>query len=364
VKIAYDHQFFSMFGYSGITRYFYELISRLSCEAGMSVSLFMGWNINEFDFAEYRKNYAHFFGAKRPHVPKTTRLFNTLNNALFPLFLYRSGADLYHQTYYRFHVPNFAGRRVLTVYDMTYELFPEKFDCHDPVVREKRTSMDRADALIAISENTKNDMVRLCGIPRERVTVVHLANSLTAPPRARPPLDGPYILYVGQRVPHKNFMRLLAAYCQSTRVHAAFKLLCFGGGPETPEEQAVLSGHGCGGRMHHCTGNDELLASCYSHAAALVYPSLYEGFGLPLVEAMHYGCPVIASNAGSLPEVGADAGVYFDPSNTGEIMERMELVLFGDTLRATMIERGRRREKDFGWDACAAKTRAVYASLL
>jgi glycosyltransferase involved in cell wall biosynthesis len=146
-------------------------------------------------------------------------------------------------------------------------------------------------------------------------------------------------------------------------VHAAFKLLCFGGGPETPEEQAVLSGHGCGGRMHHCTGNDELLASCYSHAAALVYPSLYEGFGLPLVEAMHYGCPVIASNAGSLPEVGADAGVYFDPSNTGEIMERMELVLFGDTLRATMIERGRLREKDFGWDACAAKTRAVYASL-
>jgi glycosyltransferase involved in cell wall biosynthesis len=364
VKIAYDHQFFSMFGYSGITRYLYELIARLSRESGVSVSLFMGWHTNDFDYARFKKNYAHFFGFRRPNLRKTTRLFNMLNDAAFPFFLFNSGADLYHQTYYRYHVPHFKGRRVCTVYDMTYELFPDKFADDDPVIREKKTSLARADMLIAISEATKRDVTRLMGIPPDRIAVIPLANSLTVAPLARPPLDEPYILYVGQRVPHKNFTRLLIAYCQSPRLHGSFKLVCFGGPPVTDEERTMLAGYGCEGRMLWRTGNDEELASCYAHASLLVYPSLYEGFGLPLVEAMHYGCPVIASNAGSLPEVGADAVVYFDPENTEELAAKMEQVLSDDTLKSGMILRGRGRERDFSWDTCAAQTRAVYESLL
>lgn len=353
-----------MFSYSGITRYFYEILSRLSRQSGVRVSLFMGWNTTDFDFARYRKNCAHFFSARRPAIPKTTRVFNTLNDSMFPLFLFNSRADLYHQTYYRFHVPQFKGKRVLTVYDMTYELFPEKFSRDDPSILQKKKSIEAAHALIAISESTRRDMVGLLNIPRERVTVVHLANSLVAAPSPQAPLDEPYVLFVGQRVPHKNFMRLLAAYCQSQRLNGSFKLVCFGGQPITDEERTVLARYGCEGKMLRFAGNDELLASCYSHASLLVYPSLYEGFGMPLVEAMHYGCPVVASNAGSLPEVGGDACVYFDPQSTGEIAEKMEKVLFDETLRRTMIERGREREKNFSWDTCAAQTRAVYESLL
>jgi glycosyltransferase involved in cell wall biosynthesis len=364
IKIAYDHQFFSMFGYSGITRYHFEVIARLVEDPSVEVSLFMGWHKNKFDYARFKKKYAHFFGFRRPGIPRTTGIFNTLNDALFPLFLARSRSRLYHQTYYRYYVPSYRGKRVLTVHDMTYELFPGKFSPADPVILDKRTSIDRADAIIAVSMSTKNDLVRLCGIPPERVTVIYHGNSLTVTPGGKPPANGPYILYVGQRVPHKNFPALLNAYCRSSRVNKEFGLVCFGGEPFTDAEKQVLAKNGLLGRARQVSGSDEDLAGYYSRASLLVYPSLYEGFGLPLLEAMHYGCPVVASNVSSLPEVGADAGLYFDPADTADLMDKMERVLFGDSLRRGMVERGHVREKQFSWDRAAAETLEVYKRLV
>jgi glycosyltransferase involved in cell wall biosynthesis len=362
--IAYDHQFFSMFGYSGITRYHFEVIARLVQDPSVEVSLFMGWHKNKFDYARFKKKYAHFFGFYRPGIPRTTGLFNALNDALFPLFLARSRSRLYHQTYYRYFVPSFGGKRVLTVHDMTYELFPGKFSPADPVILDKRTSIDRADAIIAVSMSTKNDLVRLCGIPPQRVTVIYHGNSLTVTPRGHAPANGPYVLYVGQRVPHKNFPALLNAYCRSSRVNKECDLVCFGGDPFSGEEKQLLARHGLLGRAHQVCGSDEQLAACYSRASLLVYPSLYEGFGLPLIEAMHYGCPVVASNVSSLPEVGAGAGLYFDPNNTADLIDKMEQVLFDSSQRRVMIERGHVREKQFTWDACASQTLALYNSLV
>jgi glycosyltransferase involved in cell wall biosynthesis len=364
ITIAYDHQFFSMFGYSGITRYHYEVIARLLDVPSVEISLFMGWHKTRFDYARFKKRYAHFFGFLRPGIPRTTRFFNALNEALFPLFLARSRSRLYHQTYYRYYVPSFRGKRILTVHDMTYELFPGRFSPLDPAIRDKRISIDRADAIIAVSASAKNDLVRLCGIPPQRVTVIYHGNSLIVTPQEKPPVNGPYVLYVGQRVPHKNFPVLLNAYCRSVRVNRECGLVCFGGDPFTEEEKQVLARHGLLGRACHAGGSDERLAACYSGASLLVYPSLYEGFGLPLLEAMHYGCPVVASNAGSLPEIGGPAGMYFDPNSPDELATLMERVLSDTTMRKQMIDRGFIREKEFSWDACASKTLALYKSLL
>jgi glycosyltransferase involved in cell wall biosynthesis len=364
ISIAYDHQFFSMFPYSGITRYHYEVIARLAGDPSVAVSLFMGWHKTRFDYARFKKKDAHFFGFRRPAIPRTTRLFNTLNEALFPLFLARSRSALYHQTYYRYYVPAFRGKRVLTVYDMTYELFPDKFFPNDPAILEKHESISRADAIVAISASTKNDLVRLLSVPPGKISVVYLANSLKAIPREKPPMDRPYILYVGQRVPHKNFPVLLNAYCRSPRIHREFCLVCFGGDPFTDEEKKVLADHGLLDRARHCAGSDELLAACYAGASLLAYPSLYEGFGLPLLEAMHYGCPVVSSNAGSLPEIGGKAGIYFEPNSADELAAAMERVLFDAAVRNGMIERGRLRERDFSWDTCASQTLSLYKSLL
>lgn len=364
ITIAYDHQFFSTFGYSGITRYHYEVIARLVNVPSVEISLFMGWHKTRFDYARFKKRYAHFFACRRPGIPRTTRLFNAMNEALFPLFLARSRSRLYHQTYYRYYVPSFRGKRILTVHDMVYELFPGKFLNPDRDIRDKRISIDRADALIAVSASTKNDLVRLCGISPQRIAVIYHGNSLTVTPQEAPPVDGPYVLYVGQRVRHKNFPVLLNAYCRSSRVNSECGLVCFGGDPFTKEEKQVLARHGLLGRVHHVCGSDERLAACYSRASLLVYPSLYEGFGLPLLEAMHYGCPVVASNAGSLPEIGGQAGVYFDPNSPDELAAVMERVLSDTMMRKKMTERGLCREKEFSWDACASQTLALYKSLL
>lgn len=364
ITIAYDHQFFSIFRYSGITRYFYEIISRLVNEQDVSLSLYMGFHINDFDYARFKSRYAHFFGRRRPAVPKTTRIFNTINDALFPLFIKRAGPGIYHQTYYRSFLPGFKGKRVITVYDMTYELFPDKFSGNDPVILEKETSIRRADAIVAISESTKNDIVRLLSIPPEKITVVYLANSLTAIPVGLPAAGGPFILYVGQRCPHKNFPVLLNAYCRSSRVNREYGLVCFGGEPFTDGEKQVLARHGVLGRARHVCGSDELLAGYYSRASLLVYPSLYEGFGLPLLEAMHYGCPVTASRVASLPEIGGQAAAYFDPSSADDLAATMERVLSDTVARKQMTDRGRCREKEFSWDVCASQTLALYKSLL
>ena len=364
ITIAYDHQFFSMFRYSGITRYFYELISRLVDEPDVSLSLYMGFHINDFDYARFKSRYAHFFGFRRPGIPKTTRIFNTLNDFLCPFFIKRAGPALYHQTYYRSYVPGFKGKRVLTVYDMTYELFPDKFSKDDPAILEKQGSIRQADAIIAISESTKKDIIRLLSIAPEKITVAYLANSLTAHPAGLPPAGGPFILYVGQRCPHKNFAVLLNAYCRSSRLNREYGLVCFGGDPFTEEEKQHLAHHGLLGRARQVCGNDELLAGYYSRASLLVYPSLYEGFGLPLLEAMHFGCPVVASRVPSLTEIGGQAGFYFDPNSPDDLTAAMERVFSDTSVRKQMIDRGHCREKEFSWDACASQTLALYKSLL
>jgi glycosyltransferase involved in cell wall biosynthesis len=193
---------------------------------------------------------------------------------------------------------------------------------------------------------------------------VHLANSLVVKPRCAPSLEGPFILYVGQRCPHKNFPVLLNAYCHSPGVHREFGLVCFGGEPFTKEEKQLLARHGLQQRACQVSGTDEELAGHYSRASLLVYPSLYEGFGLPLLEAMHYGCPVVASRTASLPEVGGDAAAYFDPSSEDDLAAAMARVLSDAALRMRMIDKGYGREKQFSWDTCASQTLALYKSLL
>lgn len=364
MRILFDHEFFSVFKYSGITRYFYEIISRISAMPDARVSVFMGFHLNRYGLEKHRMQFDRFFAFHRPTIPKTGRLFNLVNDSIFPVFSRLARPQLYHQTYYSYRLPSFRGKRVVTVYDMTYELFPEFFSAGREV-DEKRKSVERADAIIAISESSRNDLIRLWGIPPERIRTIHLANSLN-PPRVKgpPPIEKPYILYVGQRVLHKNFGALLKAYCRNPWLHNEFNLLCFGGVPFTREEMETARSYGVADRLAQMTGSDSMLASVYQHATALVYPSFSEGFGLPVLEAMELGCPAILSRSSSLPEVGGDAALYFDSSNVEEMAEQMKRVLTDTELRQSMREKGLLQAGLFSWDACARETAALYREII
>jgi len=237
----------------------------------------------------------------------------------------------------------------------------------------KARSIAQADHVICISENTRRDVLTTYDIPEERVSVTLLGHdSLAAILPAEPAEEfrkrvtgshGPYILFVGIRDRYKNFNGLLHAYASSRWLRSNFNLLCFGGGEFTAAERLLISGCGVAGRVHHVGGADTVLAGCYAHAALFVYPSLYEGFGIPTLEAMSLDCPVACSNTSSFPEVVGDAARLFDPTSVESIREALEAVLNSAEVASSLIRRGSLRRTRFTWQRCAASTVEVYRRL-
>jgi glycosyltransferase involved in cell wall biosynthesis len=362
MKVAFDHQIFAFQRYGGVSRYFFELASRLPAHAVSEVSVVAPLHINNYLAADSARDFT-----QGKYVPYTFRglplVVGLANRFAAPLAWSRSNADIVHETYFATKPVGRARRRVLTVYDMTHELFmPEaKF-----AIAAKRAAVNRADHVICISENTRRDLVRLYGIDPGRTSVVHLGYSLTAEAKAAGVDSGgrrPSLLYVGHRGGYKNFSTLLQAY-SSSPILREFELVAFGGYPLQRDEQKEIRRLGITDRVRFESGSDQELAARYREAAAFVYPSMYEGFGIPPLEAMSHGCPVVCSNAGAIPEVVGDAGVYFDPNNPEELRITLERVATTESLQADLRARGHARIAVFSWDKCAAETAQIYRQII
>ncbi len=300
----------------------------------------------------------------------THQLRQLINNVFSALLVRRSRSDLIHGTYYlaKFHRPTTIPF-VITVFDMIHERFPEQMAVgEEKIPGEKKRCMQQADRVICISEHTRNDVIELAGIPKEKITVIHLGSSFspsTVLPIEKTPCASPFLLYVGNRGGVKNFIRVLRAYGQSARLSTEFRLLCFGGGRFTPEELLTARDLGLDPeQLLHVAGDDRMLAKSYTHATALIYPSLYEGFGLPILEAMACDCPVLCSNTSSMPEVAGEAALFFDPLSVDEITACMETIVYSTSTRQRLVKAGRRRLAHFSWDRCAEETVKVYKQCL
>ena len=361
MKVLYDHQTFSLQQHGGISRYFYELIRRMSNDA--DVSLFMGFHINDYGLEQSRSLFSRFFGIKLPLIPHTLTLRLMLNAFLLERFAARINTAIYHQTYFYNLVQGWKGNRVVTVYDMIYELYPQDYDVDDPTAKNKEIAVAQADFVICISEHTRQDLINILHVAPEKTGVVYLANSLMCEVLGSRRIASPYLLYVGKRGGYKNFHKLLTAFAHTPVLHCHFTLVCFGGGDFTPMERELMKHVDMNAQVQFVTGSDEVLANLYTYATAFIYPSEHEGFGFPPLEAMHYGCPVVVSNASSIPEVVGDAGVYFDPSSEADLAQKIQTVVSDDDLRSTLIRRGRARERLFSWERCARETLAVYKRL-
>jgi glycosyltransferase involved in cell wall biosynthesis len=174
----------------------------------------------------------------------------------------------------------------------------------------------------------------------------------------------PYLLFVGERGGYKNFSQLLAAFHQATDVNIDHDIVAFGGGAKTAAEATEIARLGFTRKVHFLHGDDSALSEAYAHATALVYPSRYEGFGLPPVEAMHSGCPVVCSNASSIPEIVGEAGLYFDPLSVDELANALVQIVGSQSLRSTLSQKGQIRAAQFTWQSCAQRTLAVYQAIL
>jgi len=251
---------------------------------------------------------------------------------------------------------------------MIHERFSDSFSQTDRTSVEKALAVARADHVICISEQTKRDLIEILGVEASKISVVYLGFNLIShdkPVTITVGQSRPFILYVGNREGHKNFERLLIAYATSIKLKNNFDLICFGGGAFSDKEKALMQQLGVSvDRVSQVSGNDALLAGYYRASSAFVYPSLYEGFGIPPLEAMSFDCPVVCSNLSSIPEVVGDAGEMFDPYDPDSIRVAIERVVDDVQLQEVLISRGRERIKLFSWERCAQETLDVYRKVL
>ncbi len=366
LRVAYDHQIFYQQPLGGISRYFSNLASQL-LEVGEAVNIFCPIHCNQYlKSLPSDKVHGHYFAN---YPPKTIRLVNAYNNLISK---YQIGAwkpNLLHETYYS--EVSLAPEKcaiVTTVYDMIHEIFKEDFSDGGRTSRLKLESINRADHIICISENTRKDLIEIFNVPHHKVSVVLLGfDQLSQNPNLEGSNAGssaPYLLYVGSRAGYKNFEAFIRAVALSRDLMSDINIICFGGGSFNEDETVLFKKLGFNeSQIYQISGDDELLGSFYRGAKAFVYPSLYEGFGLPPLEAMANNCPVICSNTSSIPEVVGNAGKYFNPSDMGDMLRSIESVLYDESAMLELKILGSERLQNFSWKKCADQTLEIYQQL-
>ena len=360
MRVLFDGDIFSSQRHGGVSRYFTMLargINQLS-DADCTVLAPLHVNRHLSDERDLRVIGGRIDVASGALLPRyCTRL---LSPCIGPWL----SADVVHETYFC-RWPYFASSapRVVTVHDMVSELIP--FSQMATVV--KRAAVARADKIICISENTRRDLCRLFNVEEERTEVVHhgfvdFGSIVTRD--EHPAVPRPYFLFVGRRSGYKNWAAMIKAFASSRLIKQGYSIVCFGD-HFAASESAFLEEQGIpSGAVVSVGGSDERLADLYRSAVALVYPSRYEGFGFPLLEAMSAGCIVACSDTSSLPEVAGNAAAFFDPNDVDDIRFVMEAVAESDVLRSELRACGYERCRAFSWDKCVSETVAAYRSVV
>ncbi len=368
MKIIFDHQIFTRQSYGGVSRYFVRLMQSLIA-LGHQADVIAPIHRNRY-LKDLTPWHVHGVELER-FPPKTGRLMMVVNDHLSKLKMQGMCPDVLHETYYGAQLlcPS-AKCRVITVYDMIHEKYAANFSSRDPVIRHKRLAVDRADHIICISHSTKNDLCSLLDVPDCKVSVVHLGFEKFEQSGGIPNFQStvqqrPFLLYVGSRGGYKNFYRMLKAVASRPSLKDAFDVIAFGGGAFNVTELKLIGELGFAPQaVRQIGGGDEVLGDLYAAAVAFVYPSVYEGFGLPPLEAMAHDCPVVTSNTSSMPEVVGNAGEYFDPFDIDAQSDAICNVVFDTQRRRQLIELGRQRLPMFSWHRCSLETQAVYQQVL
>ncbi|SFD55630.1 glycosyltransferase family 4 protein [Spirosoma endophyticum] len=368
MDIFFDHQTFTEQNYGGISRYFSELIAGINKTENDNayVSLLFSNNIHIQESGVKVKPFL-----AEHNVPGKQKFIREVNHLFSIAKLHIKQYDVFHATYYDpYFIPHLKKRPlVVTFLDMIHEKFSGQFPelSDDGVLTKyKQTLADRADRIIAISESTKTDIVNLLNVDPTKIEVIYLGNSLKplAAEVTEKIAPEPYLLFVGRRERYKNFKGLLYAVHPILKKYK-LKLLCAGGGPFTNEENSMIHSVGVNELVSQLPVNgDKLLQKLYQQATAFIFPTLYEGFGIPVLEAFACNCPCIISNLSSLPEVAGNAALYIDPILPDSISNAIERLLNEGQLRQMLIKKGREQLNNFSWNRTVVETLNLYKTII
>lgn len=302
-----------------------------------------------------------YFSELKKHIQKKKILFNEAQPKRSSRYFDENNVNtaLFHSSYYRLSY-NKRVRNITTVHDFTYEKFihgPKRW-LHS---WQKFRTIRRSDAIICISENTKRDLLHyLPDVDPTKITVIYNGVSdLFFPVADLAPVEKPYVLFVGARGGYKNFK----AAAETVALLPGIELCAVGGGRFSDGERAWLDRLLPGRYRHAGMVSTEALNLLYNQAVALLYPSSYEGFGIPVAEAMRAGCPVIAVNASSIPEVAGEAGILLESADPLLLRAALERVL-DEGQRAQLVIKGLEQSRRFSWDTTFEQTLAVYEKVL
>lgn len=276
----------------------------------------------------------------------------------------RGDFDVVHQTNfdpYLFKATK--GKPVVTTYHDTN--FVTEYNYNPRMIRLQTESLRRSDAIIAISENTRRDMLKYFDLNPDKITVIHHGIEMPRIPASLGAriVEEPYILYVGMRHLFKNFKNFVKGFGAIADKFPDVKVVCTRN-PFNKEEQELFAQLGITDRMQVVTADEVTLNRLYRDALFFVFPSLYEGFGMPILEAMANGCPTAIADASCFPEIGGDASLYFNPKDTDSIADTLKTMIQDESLRRELTRKGLQRASKFSWQRCADSHYALYKSLI
>jgi glycosyltransferase involved in cell wall biosynthesis len=361
VRVAFDEQIFLKQMRGGISRYFVELINAFRSEPDLGIipelTFNTTWNEHALsELAEVRRG-------RLPRQPRGEIARRRLTRRLRPD---ESSAPVRHTTFYdpRYLQDAEGATHVVTVHDMIPELFPDQVSAQ--VHEAKQRYVKDADLVVCVSEDTRGDLLRVYGELAAPVVVVQsgVSERFSRTGAGGADLPEKYLLHVGARAGYKNFALLLEAFAEPSRRHPDLHLVVVGGGVSEQHERQRIEELGLTHRIHWRQVSDEQLPTVYRRAAAVILPSRYEGFGLPVLEAMKAGAPVIAGETAVFREVAGDAAIFFDVDDGDELASAIDRVLADSQLAHDLVDRGRLRAADFSWSRTARLTAAAYRSVV
>jgi glycosyltransferase involved in cell wall biosynthesis len=351
VKVLYDYQGF-MQRHGGVSRYFVELTAAMKALGGFEAVIPSFYTDNQY------LSHKKVFLTGRPFKGKV-RVMSALNKVISRRSL-ASSYDLFHPTYFQAYFLSYLKSPfVITVHDLIHHMYGGEYVRDDGTRLNMQTLCARAARIIAVSEATKDDLCRLVDVPDSKVGVIHHGTNLCY--HGEECLHaGRYILYVGERDGYKNFSFLLSAVAPVLKSEL-LDLVCVGLRSFNGAEKALIKHLDVSPRVHHVqvTTSGEL-ASLYHFASAFCYPSLHEGFGIPLIEAFSCGCPAVASAIPAFKEVSGDAAEYFDPTDPVSVRSSIQKVVLHPQKSGDLVRKGYDRVKMYTWEKAAKATVAVY----
>jgi len=386
MRVLYDHQAFQMQYFGGVSKCFCELIKHLPQEVDATISIVQSDNVHLWEsqlvrglkhvlMDHHKWNCEHpgrfmdlLYLVANKYLPLNTA--DSQNRRITNKTLQEQHFDIFHPTYFKPEFLNYLGRKpfVLTVHDMMPELYPQQFGSGLHDIEWKRLLVKKASAIVAVSENTKKDLIDILNVPEHKISVIyHGGPRINGQKKMSRIIKDKYILYVGQRNFYKNYDQMLRAFCAVKDLQPFFgvKMVCTGA-PFTEAEQRMINELGLRERVIFMHPSDAEIQILYRDAMAFVYPSEYEGFGMPILEAFANGCPCVLNDASCFPEVAKEAAVYFSLTQNGASLSDalLQVAIWNDAEREAMVQKGYDRLSHFSWEKSANQLYQVYKTVI